>query len=184
MRDIDKDYRNHLFEWRVFKVFVVLGILAVLSIALYTACSPVDQKTDFGASIETQVDPRIYEVRLQIMEPAASSSRTETQVTSGEYYSSVQFSTTGKGIVRGYVLGGNPLPAELKPDQEGIVKTTDLKILAAKPGDVLTLICIRDYEPVCAKREDSTLAAGECYEMWEVDGCRLLSFEPQERAGK
>lgn len=156
--------------------------LALLSLVIFSACAPT-QQTDTGVTIESKVDPNVYTIDLQ-MESEEGYTVGHASVSGSNYggygFVSGRYWEDGKGVLRGVL---SSVDSELSFAEVGdtiIIKTTDRKVMALIPGDTVTFACTVDYEPVCAKSEDSSSSTGECVDTWEFDFCRILEIKPAE----
>lgn len=80
----------------------------------------------------------------------------------------------GKGFVRLLVQSIDKQPDQFTVDigDVPILKTTDTKVMALMPGDIVTFKCRVQYENLAAVRENETFNA-EKLATWEFDYCRL-----------
>lgn len=147
----------------------ILLIATVIGLMLVSCAT--QQVTDTGVRINRVVDENLYDVTLQLAEITGYGS-----INARFFDGSGAVWQDGKGIVRGTLLSVEPQVEFAHPESEIVVKTTDYKITALRPGDVVKLVCLADYEPVCAwsKQPDKT---GECKDMWEFDYCRLSELD-------
>lgn len=153
----------------------------LISILLFAVACQTTQTTDTGIIIDSQVDPNLYTVVLELEEPVGGYAESNLRLTTTDGRTSgvVWDNGGGKGIVRGTLLSVEPNVNFVDAGDTTVVKTTDWKVTGLLPGDTVTLICIADFEPVCAK-STSANTAGECIDMWEFDYCRLDSITPLE----
>jgi hypothetical protein len=79
----------------------------------------------------------------------------------------------GKGFVRLKVKSIDPPTKRANPGDLIVVKTTDQKIRALLPGDIVTFKCRVQYEAIAAVRNNETFDA-EKLGTWELDYCRML----------
>ena len=155
-----------------------LGLILSLFILLTVACAGATQTTDTGVNIESQVDPNLYTLRLKIQEEPEGYSETGGSLYRYDTYTRGVVWQDGKGLVRGQLLEVSPNVPFASVGDTVIVKTTDRKVEALLPGDTITLYCVADYEPICAKNPDSNYAVGQCQDTWEFDFCRLDKIIP------
>lgn len=158
------------------KLLITIIVLLVLS-----ACAP-EQSLDQGKdiTITKKIDSNLYEITLKINSDVGGYSQTQGSVSgiTVNGYGSVGGAiwTDGKGLVRGKILSLSPSVSFAEVGDEIILKTTDFKIAALKPGDTVSLICTADYEPICSiKKDDRTIET--CIDLWEFDFCRMTDFE-------
>ncbi|MBP9819279.1 hypothetical protein KBC79_00925 [Candidatus Woesebacteria bacterium] len=153
-----------------------LLLFAMMMVLLVVACQ-ARQVTDTGITIKSEVDPNLYTVVIKLEEPVGGTTQPNAQFIAVDGYARGVVWADGKGIVRGYLVSVEPDPNFVAVGDITVVKTTDWKVTGLLPGDTVTLVCIADFEPVCAKSTKST-EVGECVDMWEFDFCRLDSIEP------
>ncbi len=153
-----------------------LLLFAIFMAVSVVACTAT-QVTDTGVTIDSEVDPNLYTVVLQLEEPVGGTTVTNAQFTAVDGYARGIVWQDGKGIVRGYLVSVEPDVDFVAVGDTTVVKTTDWKVTGLLPGDTVTLVCVADFEPVCAKSTTAT-EVGECVDMWEFDYCRLDSIEP------
>ncbi|MGI5897565.1 MAG: hypothetical protein ACOX6Q_00145 [Candidatus Dojkabacteria bacterium] len=155
---------------------------------LLTACKAPQQEIDQGIKIDTKFDETLYLLTLKLEEDPASYSQIHGSV-SGTYsgfnhigYGNVSGSIwqDGKGLVRGILVDLEPSIDLIPLGQVEIIKTTDFKVMALKPGDTVKLVCTRDYEPVCSLKPDNSqfTTTSQCRDLWEFDYCRLVKVIP------
>ncbi|HRY22323.1 MAG TPA: hypothetical protein P5311_00970 [Candidatus Dojkabacteria bacterium] len=157
------------------KIFLICIVLLTLS-----ACTEF-QDTDQGFSIKKKVDTNLYFLSVEIEQDLTN--YTQIQGSFGGYvaggYGSMGGSIwqDGKGLVRGRITSLDPVPTFAKIEDVIIIKTTDFKIMGLRTGDTVDLVCTVDYEPVCAPLSNTSSSAGQCYDLWEFDYCRMIDFE-------
>jgi hypothetical protein len=156
--------------WMLFLVFSVFFI---------TAGCGATQHTDTGLQINSEIDENIYKLVIQLEEEAENYSQTNMSFRSYNNVSSATVWQDGKGLVRGKILSVDPLPSFASPEMITIAKTTDFRIMSLKPGDTVSLACLADYEPVCARTKTGNV--GKCDPSWEFDYCRMVSFQPKAK---
>ena len=152
-------------------------IFAILVVLVLGACTPY-QTTDQGKAITSKIDPNLYFLEIKIDDDVLSHSTIQGSLSGSVIggYGSMggRIWQEGKGLLRGELLSVNPTVPFADVGQQIIVKTTDLKIMSLRHGEVVRLGCTSDYEPICALTEDGEI--GECYELWEFDYCRMIDF--------
>lgn len=156
------------------KTLSILILIVVMFV--FASCGPT-QETDTGVHINRVVDPVIYKVTVQIEDEIGGYSQQNFKITDYNGYTSGVSWANGKGIVRGTITNLDPQPDWAEAEQEIVLKTTDWKVTALFPGDVVTMYCLADYEPVCSFSKDSNSKAGECKDIWEFDYCRMVTLE-------
>jgi hypothetical protein len=166
---------------------VLLVIAVVLLAIILSGCTAPTQKTDQGVSVERKLDSNLYHLILKISSDVGSYSQIEGSISGGMAYGYGSVSgaiwTEGKGLVRGTLLDLYPTVSFAQIGDEVIVKTTDFKIVALWPDDIVYLTCTADYEPICSLEGYENLGTGgvstnECEDTWEFDYCRMTGFEP------
>lgn len=160
------------------KIIVALIVLVIL----VTGCGiEPTQRTDQGFHIAQQRDDNVYTVVIE-MEDMNSYSEIRGQMSGGGYMgggsgmASVSGSVwqEGKGLVRAILISTSPEIEFANIGDIIIVKTTDRKATMGIPGDLLTLYCTVDFEPVCARDMEGN---AYCRDLWEFDYCRLVEIE-------
>lgn len=168
-------------------VFLFLGFLALVlvlsSCATNLAPAPVsDSHQEFAPGGEIPVDDNVYDLVGEVVADLESITETRARGSSGGYMFNGVGSMTGsfamwqegKGFVRVKVL-------EITPELERnianvgdviIIKTTDQKIMALLPGDIVTFRCRAQYENVAAARRAERFDAVKLA-TWELDYCRM-----------
>ena len=152
--------------------------ILLLMVVLLASCT-TRQKTDTGVEIESKIDSNLYHVTLQLEEDVGGYSEQNATMFLYDTYARAVMWQDGKGIVRGELQVVKPPVNWAQPENTLIVKTTDYKVTALRPGDTVTLVCVADYEPVCAKNHLDG-RTGDCIDLWEFDYCRIESFEEGE----
>lgn len=175
-------------------VFTILGI--ALLMALLGGCTQQvagDGNSTFNAQsgLTVPFDAAIYHLRGEVVGEVDSLSRQTSGGSltlssypyisgSGSFYSE----TSGKGFVRLRVLtitssiipARSDLAAALgAPGDTILVKTTDAKVQALHPGDVVSFVCRADFEQVGAATAGENLTQQGVYDLgtWEFDLCRM-----------
>ena len=161
------------------KMFFVITIVVLV----LTACGPVTQETDQGISVEKKFDEGLYLLTLQLENDPDNYSQLQGSLSgimaSGFGSISGSLWQDGKGLVRGKIADLEPTVDFASIGDLQIIKTTDFKVMALKPGDTAFFICTIDYEPVCSlKDEKGFTSVSECQELWEFDYCRLKKVIP------
>lgn len=172
-------------------LFILFALLLVL-----VGCSrevATDGTNTFVTSATVPYDRSIYTIRGLVVSDVTSMSRQSSggqmELTSypalyasGSYYSE----TTGKGFVRVKIGVLTSSIQPMRPDMDTalgrvgdtvILKTTDAKIQALLPGDVVQFKCRADFELLGAVTAKETLNQGDVDTLgtWEFDLCRLVS---------
>jgi len=172
-----------------FKKLSLIVLLTILTMTLMSCTAP-QQKTDQGVSVERKIDSNLYHLTLQISSDVGSYSQIEGSISGGMAYGFGSVSgaiwTEGKGLVRGTLLDLSPSVSFAEIGDDVIVKTTDFKIVALWPNDIVHLTCTADYEPICSIEglegyeniAVGSVKTGVCEDIWEFDYCRMTGFEP------
>jgi len=159
----------------MFKKIAIVGLLVVA----LAGCANY-QETDQGKAINAKIDPNLYFLEIKIDDDILSHSRIEGSFSGSVIggYGSMggRIWQEGKGLLRGELLSVNPSVSFAEVGEQIIVKTTDLKIMSLRHGEIVHLGCTSDYEPICALDEDGS--PGECFDLWEFDYCRMIEFDP------
>lgn len=159
------------------KKFLLLFIL-ILFIA---SCAPAQQKTDQGYYVEKKYNSNLYYLSLELVKDPSNYSQLNgsfSGITVNGFGSmSGSIWEEGKGLVRGKVIKLSPETQFASLADTIIIKTTDFKVMALRPGDKADFVCTIDYEPVCAVDGEYSSDITECYEIWEFDYCRLRDLE-------
>jgi len=170
------------------KKFLVLCILAVI---LMSACAPVNQAPppqsdsdeNFNYGAEIPIDDNIY--TLEVMINSEMNSLTEQLSQSSlSGYSTGSFGYVsgygnswqeGKGFIRVKVVSINPYSEYVAMGDNVIIKTTDTKMRALIPNDIVMIKCRMQYESVAAVRQNEVFDNAKEYETWELDYCRMIT---------
>ena len=156
----------------------LLWFFIVLTVLLSSCTLPAPrQSTDQGFYVDKKFDTNLYTVVIEADD--LTSHENFNLSGSGTYVNGIGFSsvsawTDGKGILRGRLIDIEPYFPELNVQDIIIVKTTDLKVQMIKDGDIVTLKCVGDYEPVAVKNQEGEVV--EIFDIWELDYCRLVSI--------
>lgn len=169
----------------MFKKFSLVLLLVILVVTLL-GCEAPTQKTDQGARVERKIDSELYHLTLKISSDIGGYNQVQGSMSGSMAYGFGSISgaiwTEGKGLVRGTLLNLSPSVSFAEIGDEIIVKTTDFKIVALWPNDVVHLTCTVDYEPICSLEEFRSLGGGgvttnKCEDLWEFDYCRMTGFQ-------
>lgn len=167
------------------KKFFLILLFVIVAVTLVGCDVPI-QETDQGVRVERKFDSNLYHLKLKISSDIGGYSQTQGSISGGMAYGFGTISgaiwTEGKGLVRGTVLDLSPSVPIAEIGDEIIVKTTDFKVVALWPNDVVYLTCTVDYEPICSLEGHKSLGGqgvftNECEDIWEFDYCRMTGFE-------
>lgn len=155
------------------------AVIVLLLILLLSGCN--SPKSDSGIEFlpaEIPIDPDIFTLRGTVVTDILSIQTTQAQGYSSatQYYGYSTFSLwqEGKGFVRLLVDDASPMTNLAEPGTTIIIKTTDTKLKAILPGDMITLKCRAQYENVAATRVNEVIDI-ERYGTWELDFCRMVT---------
>jgi len=174
------------------KIILIIGLLLAL---LLTACGPSNPEADSDSSqsyksgSKIPVDENVYVITGEVIGPVNDVTR-QVEPSKGSlsgpscYGSSGCYGGTtgsftgpieaGKGFVRLRIQSAKP-STDLAPTGDvTILKTSDTKVTALLPGDVVSLKCRRQYENVAAVKDNESFNADEVA-AWELDYCRLAT---------
>lgn len=161
-------------------------VLLLTVLVLLVGCGDVDalpapdsdSAQSYKSGSKIPVDDDIYTITGKVTADVNSITRQGSGGSLSAYdgYMSGSFwsETTGKGFVRLFVHTATPATNLAPPERLIILKTTDSKVTALYPGDIVTFKCRRQYEALAAVRENETFNAGRV-ETWELDYCRLVN---------
>jgi hypothetical protein len=146
-----------------------------------SADSDSQQKYKDGSAIP--VDDNYYEIKGEVVGQVNDLTRQvkPAQGSIGGYnyngYGSMSGTYTGpieagKGFVRLKIDSTSPSAPEATVGEAVILKTSDTKVTALQPGDIITFKCRRQYEAVAAVRENSDFDKNKAG-TWEFDYCRM-----------
>jgi hypothetical protein len=164
-----------------------LGLFGILTAeACSSESAPAadsDSAQAWGGDTKVPVDEKVYHVTGEVVgqinnltrqvEPAKGSlsgSQYGTYGTiSGSFTGPVE---AGKGFVRLRVTVSD---ADIAPVSEvAILKTSDSKVTALQPGDVITFSCRKQYEALAPVLDNQDFQkAKNAVATWELDYCRL-----------
>lgn len=166
-------------EKKMNKKLFFTTLLMVLALML-SACAPT-QTTDTGVTIDSEVDPNVYKVRL-VLEEEDGYTEGHASLSGSTFsgYGSVsgRYWEDGKGILRGTLESVEPTVDFASKGDTIVIKTTDRKVMGLIPGDAIDFACIADFEPVCAINETNSTTVGMCVDIWEFDYCRIVDITP------
>ncbi len=158
---------------------LVLGVVLVAaSCSDNVAPAPESDSSQFYSGGRIPVDDAVYMITGEVVGDVdsltrvgagASYRRYDTYAT-GSYW----MEQTGKGFVRVKVMRTDKDVPEAQLEDVVILKTTDSKVRALLPGDIVTFKCRRQYEAVAAVRNNETFDANKVA-TWEIDYCRMFT---------
>lgn len=168
-----------------------VAVLPVVLLAALAGCtsgseapapdSDSGQKWADGGKVP--VDEKVYHVTGEVVGQINSLTRqvkpAEGSLSGSQYgsYGTVSGSFTGpveagKGYVRVRVVASD---SDLAPVSEVVIlKTSDSKVTALQPADVITFVCRRQYEALAPVTENADFEkAKNDVATWELDYCRM-----------
>ncbi len=173
----------------------ILALLCLLMVLF--GCMPTDQPPqpdsdspqDYAQVVGgIPVDTNVYTIKGKVVGAVESLVR-QTQAAggsvSGSSFDGYGFASGsfwgaefgGKGFIRLRVIESNTNEAngeDLAPlESIIIIKTTDTKMRALLAGDIVEVLCRRQYEAIAPVLERETFDASKG--MWELDYCRMTS---------
>lgn len=144
-----------------------------------------DSSQSYKEGSKIPVDKEVYQITGEVVGPVNDLTR-QVEPAKGETsgyiygnYGSISGSFTGpieagKGFVRLLVQSSEP-STDLAPTGDvTIIKTSDTKVKALLPGDVVEFKCRRQYENIAAVVENQEFDPDDVA-AWELDYCRLAS---------
>lgn len=161
------------------KIFLLIILAFLLS-----ACGPVQQETDQEYLVEKKFNSNLYYLSLELEKEPSNYSQLNGSFSrssiNGFGFMSSSILLDGKGLVRGKITQLSPEADFASVEDIIIIKTTDFKVMALRPGDKADFVCTIYFEPVCAADGGWSSDITECYEIWEFDYCRLKDFDPMD----
>jgi len=173
------------------KIYKALGASAVVGLILTAgSCDNQQPSADSDSSqsykdgSKIPVDDNYYVIKGEVVGQVNNLTRqvkpAEGSIGGSSYgngYSSFSGTFTGpieagKGFVRLKIETTSPNAPEAAPGEAVILKTSDTKVTALQPGDIITFKCRRQYEAVAAVRDNSDFDKNKAG-TWEFDFCRL-----------
>lgn len=142
-----------------------------------------DSSQSYNSDAKVPVDDAVYHITGEVVGQVNNLTRqvkpaegSLSGFSSGGYGSMTGSFTgpveAGKGFVRVRVTRSD---VDLAPVSEvAILKTSDTKVTALQPGDVITFACRKQYEAVAAVRDNSSFDQTKVA-TWELDYCRLAN---------
>jgi hypothetical protein len=142
-----------------------------------------DSQQKYSGDVKPDVDDNFYTIKGEVVGQVNNLTRqvkpSEGSISGYNYngYGSMSGTFTGpveagKGFVRLKISSANPSAPEATVGEAVILKTSDAKVTALQPGDIITFKCRRQQEPVAAVRDGQKLDKNRA-STWEFDYCRM-----------